>query len=794
MFISETVLSLLEFRKSLFHFSENLRGELGENALASLAPCKNHEQLEGRHELLRSWIDCADRRGDKLIQWDDDAVCVTDFFPQAKKSGLMSGTELLKVRTLLSLAARAKSTLSEIKNDYSASENYDVFGGLERRIRDFAPEIEILSVVEDSGRLADSASPKLAEIRNELEGLKRAGRKTAARLMDDQATVNMLQERALTYRDGRFLFLVRQEYVNRFPGLLVDRSTSGNSVYMEPRMLSTVNNSMILKTRDEQDEETRILMEITRKILSRERAIAEAEATLGEIDLLNATREVIKKYRWTLPELSRSARFNLVGARHPILKETAVPVDVSCGAAFTTLVITGPNTGGKTVVLKTAALCVAIAWFGLPIPARDGSLVGNIDAIYADIGDEQSIEQNLSTFSAHLKNIVEILKSATPRSLVLLDELGAGTDPHEGAALGIAILETLRDSRILALASTHHDPIKQYALTTPGVDAASMEFDSGTLAPTFRLLMGVPGKSNALLIAKRWGMPEKILNRAQASLKERDISAEELMGQLNERKAALDGAERKIEADRAELARLKKNYEDRVAEIEYQKDKILSAADNRASILISEAEAVSRDLIRRLDETAKSVAHKEVGAKRADIQKIRKGLEARNAKRVARELESRTETFVPKEGVTVQVAGSDIVGVIEYVKNGRAKLIAGPMHMDVPVSQLLETRKTAKIAVPPTDTSSMMKRESVPSSLTVRGMSVDEALPLTESYLDRAYRSGHSSVMIIHGRGEGILRREIHTLCSRLRYISDYRLGGVGEGGYGATIVEFERR
>ena len=251
--------------------------------------------------------------------------------------------------------------------------------------------------------------------------------------------------------------------------------------------------------------------------------------------------------------------------------------------------------------------------------------------------------------------------------------------------------------------------------------------------------------------------------------------------------------ERQIAADRAELARLKKNYEDRVAEIESQRDKILEAADKRASNLISEAEATSRDLIKKLDEAAKSAARKEFSAKRADIQKIRKGLEARNAKRLARELENRPETFAPKEGATVQVAGSDIVGVIEYIKNGHAKLIAGPMHMDVPVAKLMETKKAAKIAVPPTDTSSLMKRESVPSSLMVRGMNVDEALPLAASYLDRAFRAGYSSVIIIHGRGEGILRREVHALCAALRYVSGYRLGGVGEGGYGATIVEFGR-
>jgi DNA mismatch repair protein MutS2 len=736
-------------------------------------------------------MNCMDRYGEKQVPWNPGAVCVTDLFPAAKKSGLLSGEELLKVKTLLALAARVREALSEMRGEYPE------FEGLTRRIRDFGPDLEALAVVEDTGRLADSASPKLQEIRGELESLKRAGRKTAGRLTEDANILNMLQERSLAWRDGRFLLLVRQEYVNRFPGLLVDRSASGNSVYMEPRMLSAVNNSLMLKTRDERDEEARILMALTRGVLARERAVAEAEAALGETDLLFAAGEVVRKLRWTLPELSRGTRFRLAGARHPLLRDAAVPVDVHCGDGFSSLVITGPNTGGKTVVLKTVGLCAALGWAGLPLPARDGSAIGNIDAIYADIGDEQSIEQNLSTFSAHLKNIVGILKAATPRSLVLLDELGAGTDPHEGAALGVAILETLRERRTLTLASTHHNPIKQYALTTPSVETASMEFDADSLTPTYRLLMGVPGKSSALLIAKRWGMPESVLERAQAALKAREAAAgaEDLMERLNERSAALDLLERQLGEERAETARLKRSYGDRVAELERQRDRIIEAADRRASDLVSRAESASRELIRGLEEAARSAAHKELNSKRQDIQTIRKGLEARRAKRAAREAvarEAENSAFVPREGLTVQVAGSGIVGVIESVRHGKARLIAGPMHMDVPVDQLLETQKTAKMAAPPADTSAMMKRETVPGSLMIRGMSADEALPLTTTYLDRAYRAGHSSVTVIHGRGEGVLRREVHALCARLKYVSAYRLGGIGEGGYGVTVVEFK--
>ncbi len=782
MLVSETVQELLEFKKSLYPFKENLRGELGENCLAALSLCVNSDQLEKRRSLLKSWIDYSNSGGE--LPWSPGVICVSCFFSAAKRSGLLSCEELLKVRALLNLVKRTREALELLLTPYPAFEMPF------RRLRDFTPELQSLAVVEDSGRLADNASPKLQDIRLELDALKRSGRKTGQRILEDPALLNMLQERTLAWRDGRFLVLVKQECINRFPGLAVDRSSSGNSVYMEPRILSVVNNGLMLKTRDERDEEIRILTELTRQVLARERAITEAENVLGELDVIYAAGEVIRKKRWVLPEITKQRGFSLYGASHPLLKDSAVPVDVKCGGTFTSLIVTGPNTGGKTVVLKTVGVCVLMAWSGLPLPVRDGSYIGEFDAIFADIGDEQSIEQNLSTFSSHLKNIIAILKQSTNRSLVLLDELGAGTDPQEGAALGIAILETLRRSKTMTLATTHHNPIKQYALTTSGVETASMEFDSENLAPTYRLLMGVPGKSNAIMIAKRYGMPEPVLELARASLHSRDITAEELMGELNERRAALDNADRALEAERKELTRLKEQYESRIAEIEFQKDKIIEAADRRASVLLTRAEETSRSMIRELDNTVKSLAHRDLDKKRQEIHSIRKGLDERHSKRVAKELKER-QIVEPEVGMTVQVAGSGIVGLIESIKNGKARLIAGAMNLEVPLPQLVITEKKAKVAVPPSDTTTLMRCESVPSSLMVRGMNVDEAIPLVSSYLDRAYRAGHTSVLIIHGRGEGILRREVHAICSRLKYISNYRLGEIGEGGYGVTVVSF---
>ncbi len=786
MHLSEGVREILELDKNLLPFREKLRGELGELILSSLTTAQDYESLKKRESLLREWLDLTDHNGE--FSFNAGLEAVSPMFPNAKHSGILSGEELLKVRAVLHSARNLREGLAELTGNYP---NVDA---LRRGIRDFSPEIDALNVIEDSGRLADSASHRLADIRAELENLRRNGRRIAQKLFDDANITNMLQERSLSWRDGRFLLLVRQEYINRFPGLAVERSSSGNSVYMEPRALSHVNNNLIIKTKDEQDEERIILLELTRKILTRENAIINAERVIGTFDLLCVCDDLIRNHKWVIPELSRGSFFRLVGAKHPMLGERAVPIDARCGEKFSTLVITGSNTGGKTVTLKTAGVLVVMAWLGLPLPARDGTVIGTFDAIYEDIGDEQSIEQNLSTFSSHLRKIIYILKNAKPASLVLLDELGAGTDPHEGAALGVAILETLKEMGCVVLATTHHNPIKQYALTTDGVETASMEFNIEKLEPTYRLLMGIPGRSSALLIARRYGMPEKVLQLAQGSLDSRELTAEDIMSELNERKAALDRAEDEFRTTMQEAQDLKQTYQARVKEIDYQRDKIMKAADLKAEKFIAKAEETSKEIIRELEETAKVSARKGYDVRKRELNKLRGIIEGRHKKRTEREIKTSHEEkpFEPAPGVTAMVAGSGIVGIINEIRSGRAYMTAGAMSIDVPVSQLIATDKKAKIATPPTDTTKLPRPESVPPSIMVRGMLVAEAMPLVESYLDRAYRSNHSIVTVIHGRGEGILRREVHALCARLHYVKSFRLGGEGEGGYGVTIVEFK--
>lgn len=786
MRLSQSVAEILELDKNLLPYREKLRGELGEQILLSLKPAENLEHLKKREALLREWLDLTDHNGQ--FRFSAGLESVVHMFTQARKSGILSGEELLKVRAVLQCARHIREDLAKISEGYSHLED------LRHGIRDFSPELEALRVIEDSGRLADNASPKLFDLREEIEAQKRTGRRLAQKLLEDADTANMLQEKSLSWRDGRFLLLVRQEYINRFPGLAVERSASGNSVYMEPKALSRINNTLIIKTQDERNEERNILLTLTRTILSRENAIINAERVIGTLDLLCACDELIRNNHWVIPELTGKKIFHLVGARHPMLRDKAVPIDAECGENFSTLVITGSNTGGKTVTLKTAGVLIALSWLGLPVPARDGTVIGTFDEIFADIGDEQSIEQNLSTFSSHLKKIIHILKSSTSLSLVLLDELGAGTDPHEGAALGVAILETLKEKGAVTLATTHHNPIKQYALTTEGVETASMEFDIEKLQPTYRLLMGVPGRSSALLIAKRYGMPESVLKLAQSELDSREITAEDIMSELTERKAALASAEREFQETKREAEELRDTYKARVAEIDYQRDKIMQAADRKAEKFIAKAEETSKEIIRELEETAKVSARKGYDVKRRELNKLRGIIDSRHKKRTQREIETSNEKkpFEPAPGLTAQIAGSGIVGIINELKNGRAYLTAGPMTIDVPVSQLIATDKKAKIAAPQADTTKLPAADSVPPSIMVRGMLVAEAMPLVESYLDRAYRSNHSVVTVIHGRGEGILRREVHALCSRLKYVKSFRLGGEGEGGFGVTIVEFK--
>ncbi|MDR3322115.1 MAG: Smr/MutS family protein [Synergistaceae bacterium] len=801
MKIDASAYNSLELAKILDIIRKDCRCDLGASYLTSIEPAGCADELVSRHELFRAVEDYRDRRGD--LPWNHKLSSVGGLLDEAKTSGMLLGEELLRVRRLLIGSARVKEALAEARREWP------IFSVLLKDLRDFEKEETALSVVEDDGRLSDSASDRLKRVRGEMRRLRDQIRRKGQAVISEPSTGGMLQERVLSLRNGRHVVLVRQDAMPNFPGLVMDRSGSGNSVYMEPHALVSLNNEHSILSEDESTEERRILHKLTEKILARESAILDVERLMGRIDMFYALSEKIRRDHWRLPVTARGHLFSLRGARHPLLGAAAVPIDISCGERFRALVVTGPNTGGKTVALKTAGVCVCLGWFGFPGPFGEDSVIGVIDDLYSDIGDEQSIEQNLSTFSAHVTQITKILGAASEGSVVLLDELGAGTDPDEGAALGIAILDFLRERRSLVLATTHHNPIKRYALSSPGVESASVEFNVNTLSPTYRLLVGIPGRSNALLIAEKLGMPGDVLRRAKEALHSKEASMEDIIGELQEKRTAIEHENERLDGMRRETERLRGEYEAQRRELEEKWDSLIAEADRKALGIVENAETSARSLIKTMEAEARSAAQRKLERTQKHFERIKEQAEKRDDERLERVLPAGEAPLAP--GDEVVVAGTTTVGLLESVSGDKATITAGAARLELPLKMLRAATKpeskrerkawrvTQSGAAPVTILQGGVKITPPPSpvgvasSIMVRGMTLDEAMPLVERYLDRAYRAGYGEVTVIHGRGEGILRREVQMLCKNLPYVDEFRLGGEGEGGFGVTIVRFKK-
>lgn len=785
MFVEPSAYKSLEIEKIIDIIASRCRSELGSAFVRRAAPARDMDELFKRQELFDSFEKYISLKGD--LPWNDRVASVEGLFEEAMETGLLTGPELLKIRMLMLLSMRIGESLN------AARESFPSFVMLTRDIRDFTDDIAALSVIDEDGRLYDSASDKLRDIRTRMRTIRETIRRKGRAILNDPAISGMLQERVLTLRNGRHAFLVRQDAMGSFPGIVVDRSGSGSSVYMEPHSLIMLNNEHSSNESSERHEEQRILRSLTAKMLTRRKAVLDAQTVLGKVDLLYALSYKKRVDGWSMPELSRRSSFNLRQARHPLLFERAVPIDIGCGEGFRILVITGPNTGGKTVALKTAAVCVILGWMGFPIPAEEGSRVGDISEIFADIGDEQSIEQSLSTFSAHITHIAAILDRVTDRSFVLLDELGAGTDPDEGAALGIALLDWLRERKSLVLATTHHNPIKRFALSADLIETASVEFDISTLSPTYRILMGIPGRSNALLIAEKLGMPQAIIKRAESAMSGKEVSMEDLIGDLNEKRSALEREIEELAVLRKKLEGMKAEYEAKLSDIEMKREALIAEADKKALGIVRNAESSARALLKKMESAdTKSYARRELEKKREHFANIEKSAVLREEKKILKKsLAAAPDTL--KSGDSVRIIGTNRTASLLEVRGKKALIQAGAAEIEVPLSHLERVIRNEQPVSPSPVQIKVSRPTGVPSSIMVRGMTVDEALPLVEQYLDRAYRAGYESVAVIHGRGEGILRREVQELCKRIPYVAEHNLGGPGEGGYGVTIVRFRR-
>ncbi|MEG1641743.1 MAG: endonuclease MutS2 [Synergistaceae bacterium] len=785
MYLNERVYSNLEIDKILRQITKYCRSELGVYVASITKPAKDIDELKKRHEIYISIENYRNKKSE--LPWLNGLTPVAQYLCEAEEEGILTGAQLIKIKNLLSLSMKLKDKLNEEK------ESFPAFSLITQYLREFAEEIAALSVIDEEGRIYDFASEKLKEARDFIRILREEIKKKSNNIMNDSAITSMLQEKVLVIRNGRHSFLVRQDALSVFPGTVVDRSGSGNSVYMEPHSLLKLNNEFTSYRNIEQHEEQKILRTLTALILKRVKAIIDAEHIIGTIDLYYALSEKQKIDKWTIPQITKKMMFDLTKAKHPLLNENATPIDIKCGENFNILVITGPNTGGKTVALKTAAVCITLGWMGFPIPAGEGSKLGDINAIYADIGDEQSIEQSLSTFSAHVANVTDMLKNVSPNSLVLLDELGAGTDPEEGAALGIALLEWLKDKGSLVLATTHHNPIKRYALITDKIETASVEFNSTTLSPTYRILIGIPGKSNAILIAKKLGMPEEITKRASQAINGHEVSMEGLIEELQGKREIMERETIEVEKARTKLEKLKEDYEEKIKQIEEKKDKLIADADKKAVSIVRNAEESAKALIKNLGNAEiESNARRELEKKRSHFHKIEDSAIKREEKKIAQQSVTAKSTVL-KVGDTVRIIGTKGTATVLELKGKKARVQAGVVEIEVPLTKLTTVSESEK-KKPKNDVQIKVSRPvGVPSSIMVRKMTVDEAMPIVEQYLDQAYCAGYDSVTVIHGRGEGILRREVQELCKRTPYVLEHNLGGPNEGGYGVTVVRFKK-
>ncbi|BBI32185.1 endonuclease MutS2 [Cohnella abietis] len=661
-------------------------------------------------------------------------------------------------------------------------------------LTDFKPlEDEIRRCIDEQGDVLDSASPELASVRRDIRINAGRAREKLESLIRSSSVQKMLQDALITMRNDRYVIPVKQEYRAHFGGIVHDQSGSGATLFIEPEAVVQMNNKLRELKIKELNEVERILRRLSEQVGERAELLAGDAEILGLIDFIFAKASLAHALTATLPEMNDEGRLHLRKARHPLIDiKQAVPIDIVLGEEYASIIVTGPNTGGKTVSLKTIGLLSLMAMSGLFIPAEDGSRLCVFDGIYADIGDEQSIEQSLSTFSSHMTNLISMLSQVTHQSLVLLDELGAGTDPAEGSALAIAILEHLQKLGCRLIATTHYSELKAYAYNREGIINASMEFDVATLRPTYRLLVGVPGRSNAFAIAERLGLPKSIIDHARGEVSEDELKVDSMIASLEQDRLLAQSERQAAERLRREAEKLQNDIQVERDKLQEQKIKVLESAREEARSAIAkakrEAEEIINDLRRlALEEGASVKEHKLIEARRRLEDAVPSPVA--NTNRSSNAKQGKIEVG---DEVKVHSLGGQKGHVVELTGSSEAIVQLGIMKMKVPLTELEPLRKTAASKAPKAQ-ATIVKRtrdESIRTELDLRGMMLDEAIMEVDQFLDEAFLSNLGQVYIIHGKGTGALRTGVQDFLRRHKHVKSYRLGQFGEGGAGVSVAE----
>ena len=713
----------------------------------------------------------------------------------ARKGGILSMGELLEIAATL-------RNFSGLSQWYGLSEHEmlptdDLFFAL-------APQPVLEKQISESiispEEMADTASVTLHDLRRKIRQTEDSIRTKLDNIIRNSTTNKFLQDAVVSLRNGRYVVPVRAEYRGEVGGVIHDVSSTGATVFVEPTAVVEANARIMQLRAQEQEEITRILTSFSTQVASLEPQFTYSYDAMLKIDLLLAKARLAVEQNAFMPAVSDTVHLKLNKARHPLIdSRKVVPIDVSIGDEYSELIITGPNTGGKTVTLKTIGLFSLLGQSGLHIPAADNSELTVFNDIFADIGDEQSIEQSLSTFSSHMKNIIEILAKADSNSLVLFDELCAGTDPTEGAALAISILTSLHKLRVTTVATTHYSELKIFALSTEGVQNACCEFDVATLAPTYRLLIGIPGKSNAFAISGKLGLPQYIIDDAKESLASEDVAFEDVISDLEKSRVTIEREKLELEEYKKEVEDLKNQLKAKNERLDERSDDILQKAREEASAILREAKETADDAIRKLNKAnaaGMSVTELEKQRQRIkdNINKVDKG---RVLKSQAPARQHKASDF--HIGDRVHVASLNLDGTVHTLPNqkGELNVTIGIMNYNVNMSDLTIIEEASEMRKLKQKSSGigklkMSKTASISPEINLIGMTSDEAIMTLDKYLDDAFLSHISPVRIVHGKGSGILRNAVHNYLKRQKHVKSFRLGSFGEGDYGVTIVEFK--
>ena len=705
----------------------------------------------------------------------------------------LNAHELLQISGVLS-AAKAHKTHYEETQD-SLTPLYDSL--------DPVPSLyaQIKKCIISEDEISDDASANLKDIRRNIRLANDRIHTELNKILNNQALRNCLQDYVITSRQGRYCLPVKAEYKSQVPGMVHDQSATGSTIFIEPAAVVKLNNDIRELELKEEAEIQVILADLSAQAAEYTEQIATDYKVLVKLDFIFAKAQLARNWHCTAPVMNTEHYTNIKQGRHPLIDpEKVVPIDINLGKDFNLLIITGPNTGGKTVSLKTVGLLTLMAQAGLYIPALDHSQIGIFNNIFADIGDEQSIEQSLSTFSSHMTNTIHILKNATSDSLILFDEIGAGTDPTEGAALAISILNDLHQRGITTMATTHYSEIKIYALTTPGVENACCEFDVASLKPTYRLLIGVPGKSNAFAISKRLGLPEYLIDDAARRMDAEDIHFEDIISDLETSRATIRKEQEEIARYKKEITDLKAELKAKQQRLDERTDKIIKKANQEAAEILKEAKEYADETIKTMNKHGLSV--KELEKQRTAVRdKINKSQEKLAVKTAPPKAHKASDISEFKEGIYVRILSMNLTGTVVGTPNtkGEVTVAVGSLTTKAKINNLEiitdykepEESKSGKSSTGQ-GRIKMSKSASISPEINLLGCTVDEAVAKLDKYLDDAYISKLSQVRIVHGKGTGALRAGITAYLKGIPYIKNFRLGEAGEGDAGVTIVEFK--